>query len=934
MQTHLLRHTTAAICLFIFACLATASTVAAQNGTVRGVITDAETGDPLDLAHVVALGTDSGTTTNDDGEYTLSIAPGAYEIEVSYTGYESETPQVVVGAGQTLVQNFRLQSAIYGAGDVYVVSAGRQREKAQEAPASVDVIQAEEVATDVGTSSVDVLRNTTAVDMQQTGIDRREMVIRGFNNAFSGATYVMTDYRQAAAASLGANMYSIMPNMNIDVDRIEVVRGPGSALYGAGVDAGVVHFLTKDPFTYPGTTVSVMGGGRSLFGGQFRHAGVVGANRRLGYKLTGQYAQANDWPFSDSVFISQEAIERNSDYFKFNVNGSVEYRFADDAALILNGGHSVLDATMLSGVGTLQADGFGYTYAQLRFQMADFFAQVYTNMNSAGDSFVYGQDFDMDGIADPVTDNGVQVVANVQHSLTVADGRQQFIYGVDADLTRPDTEGTILGRNEHDDNLDEYGVYAQSTTDLTDQLKLTLALRGDYGSVQEKIQLAPRAAIVYQPVAGHSFRATYNRAFSSMGTNSSFLDLVAANAGGITVRARGAADGYTWERDASLEPTFGTDLVATSLLPNIIGQSTGVGAPHTPIYQLMYSGLASIDPDVLRELLKEQGIELSTDQVIFVVDQLHPDRTMVNGQSAGLMGIPSLSGEDTKFITDLSDIRPLEETNTQTFEVGYRGLLDDRLLITADVYYTKRNNFVGPLLMETPVVVAPGLRSELGGSIADGIEANPVLIQALQQAGIPPELLAGIMVEFADANLPGTSTPVAIVQPVENDPGVGQAPELLLTFRNFGDVSFWGTDISFEYFQSEALSVFANVSIVSDDLFTHDELGEDDESLTLALNAPALKGRLGFDYRRRAGLSFNAAGRYTDGFPMRTGPYEGHVDSYFVLDVGAGYDLRSYAPGLRVDVGVSNVLDNRHREFVGAPRLGRMVTAKMTFSIN
>ena len=45
---------------------------------------------------------------------------------------------------------------------------------------------------------------------------------------------------------------------------MEVVRGPGSALYGAGVDAGVVHFITKSPFSHPGTTVTISGGERFL----------------------------------------------------------------------------------------------------------------------------------------------------------------------------------------------------------------------------------------------------------------------------------------------------------------------------------------------------------------------------------------------------------------------------------------------------------------------------------------------------------------------------------------------------------------------------------------------------------------------------------------------------------------------------------------------
>lgn len=936
MPTPSLRHTAALLFLFLAVGFGTASTALAQSGTVRGVVTDSESGETIPGATVGVAGTSTGTVANADGGFSLVLDPGTYTIEVRSTGFVTQQRQVVLSAGQTVTENFNLERSVTELSEVTVESVGRREEMVQDSPASVSVLSTEQVATNVGTSSAEALRNTTSIDMQQTGIDRREIVIRGFNNAFSGATYVLTDYRQAAVASLGVNIYSIMPNMNVDVDRIEVVRGPGSALYGAGVDAGVVHFFTKDPFSYPGTTISLMGGERSLFGGQFRHAGTVGTRNRLGYKITGMYSQAEDWALDpttqDSVFITQNA--RNQDYSKFNVNGSLEYRFSDDGAIIANGGISRLDATMLSGVGTLQADNFGYSYGQLRFQLAEFFAQVYVNMNDAGGSFVYGQDFDMDGRADPVTDNGIQVVANAQYNMMLADGRQNLVYGVDAEFTRPDTEGTILGRNEDDDSIDEYGAYLQSTTSLTDQVELTVALRGDYNTVQETFQVSPRAAVVYQPVRGHSFRATYNRAFSSPGTNSNFLDIVAAQVGGITVRGRGAADGYTWERDPSLESTFGTDLVASSLLPNILGQSTGIGAPHEPIYGLLYAGLASTDPDVIRTILNDRGIPITTSQTEDIIALLNPDLTMVDGQSVGQMGIPSLSGGPLRFINELTDIQPLDQTISQTFEVGYRGVLNDKLLITADAYYSKRKNFIGPLLLETPVVLALGLQTELTASIGDGIEANDPLRQALEAFGVTPEQLAGMLVEFAADDLPDSSTPIGIVQPIENDPGVGETPELMLTYRNFGQVAFWGTDVSFEYIQSDALSVFGNVSIVSDDFFDDEEIDEEDTGLFVALNAPTLKGRLGFNYKLDAGLSFNASGRYTEGFPVRSGPYVGDVDSYFLLDVGMGYDLASYAPGLRFDLGVSNALDNRHREFVGAPQLGRMAMAKLTYDIN
>ena len=262
-----------------------------------------------------------------------------------------------------------------------------------------------------------------------------------------------------------------------------------------------------------------------------------------------------------------------------------------------------------------------------------------------------------------------------------------------------------------------------------------------------------------------------------------------------------------------------------------------------------------------------------------------------------------------------------------------KGVINEKLLVTIDGYYTNRDNFVGPLLVETPFVIVPNLANDLTAALAAGIAGNPSLAGALGSFGVSSAQAAGLIVQLAGSGLPDAGTPVAIVQPLENNPGVGSTPELMLTYRNFGKVSFYGTDIAFQYLANDKLSVFGNLSIVSDDFFDDEELDEEGTGLSLALNAPTLKGSGGFKYKFASGLSINAAGRYTDGFPVLSGPYVGDIDSYFLLDLGAGYDMSRFQSGLRIDIGVSNALDNMHREFIGAPQMGRMAMGRVTYSI-
>ena len=83
----------------------------------------------------------------------------------------------------------------------------------------------------------------------------------------------MLDYRSLISPGLEFFDSQNSPINNIDLERIEVVLGPGSALYGPDVTSGVVHFISKSPFRHPGTTVEMIFGERRINKTAIRHAG-------------------------------------------------------------------------------------------------------------------------------------------------------------------------------------------------------------------------------------------------------------------------------------------------------------------------------------------------------------------------------------------------------------------------------------------------------------------------------------------------------------------------------------------------------------------------------------------------------------------------------------------------------------------------------------
>ena len=920
-----------------FSMLLFVAPLSAQVASVSGTVTDADDGQPLAGATVAlrALGSTAlagGSATDIDGNYVVSnISPGSYSLTVSFVGYGESVQDVVLQGGDQRVINVTLSQSGLQLTTV-VVSASRQQEKVLDAPAAISVLSAEEIEGDMTNSAAGTLRNTTGVDMAQTGVDRYEVVLRGFNNAFSGAAFVLTDYRLTSAPSLGVNIFAIMPSMPIDLDRVEVVRGPGSALYGAGVDAGVVHFITKSPFSHQGATISVAGGERSMLSIQGRAAGVIGEN--IGVKVTGKYGQADDWELEEDLRIDDE-VPRNPEFTKLNLNGSAEYRVNESTSIVAAAGYSALKQTVLSGIGTLQADGFGYTYGQLRLQSGNFFAQAYLNRNDAGDSFVYDT-------GQTVVDNSTEYNVQAQYDLSLAEGRENIIIGADFQVTTPDTEGSITGRNEEDDQTTEYGGYVQSKTAVSEQLDIVGALRADYNTVNEKLRWSPRAALVFKPDNNNTVRATFNRSFSSPGTNSNFLDIVAGQIPGtdIVIRGRGASQGFTWQRDATFGAIAPTDLVASSLIPGFEGQPTPQAASLESFYGLVYGGLAATPLPVLVGALRQAGVPLSSDdavaqaQVGGLVSLLDPSLTQVQGFSAGALAILNPSDGSFNPVGNLTDIDPLRQTTTTTYELGYKGIVSDRVVVAVDAYYENKKNFVGPLLVETPFVFVPTLSADLTAALAAGITNNATLSGTLAALGVPDAQAAALIVSLASGSLPDATTPIAIVQPAENNAGAGQLPEVLLSYRNFGDVSYWGIDAGFQAIATDDLTVFGNVSIVSDDFFDNEELNEENVDLAVALNAPTLKIKAGGQYKMPQGFFASLSGRYIQGFPVRSGPFVGDVEDYFVLDVGAGYDFSKQAPGLRFDIGVSNVLNNEHRQFVGAPLIGRLATGRLTYTFD
>jgi iron complex outermembrane receptor protein len=603
------------------------------------------------------------------------------------------------------------------------------------------------------------------------------------------------------------------------------------------------------------------------------------------------YFQGEDWIYHDPN-ENIPGVERDFTQEGFGGDLRFDFRLNERSTLIVNGGAQRMASSIeMTGIGAAQAQDWTYTYAQGRFMSGNLFAQAYINMSDAGDTFTL-----RDG--EKVSDNSLLYVGQIQHGVQLGE-RQRFTYGADLIRTIPRTDGVINGRNEDDDNISEVGAYLQSESQLSPMFDVVLAGRVDYHSVVDKLLFSPRAAVVFKPTGEHSLRATYNRAFSQPSSNNLFLDKLSSDNQLYPVLGRGApSQGFGFERDCM----------------GIEGPC--IRSPFLPDRNtlLPYDATLLWDAAV--------GVLMQNPEVPDALKQLLPLIPAPNGTQVGtaLLSLNPTTGRIEVPVGDVQDVPQTKSMITNTFEVGYKGLISDRLLLGVDVWYSEVENFIGPLLVETPNVFMS--QADLVTYIGNlGLPIDETTVQ--QVAGALAAVPVGIV----------TPMPPGIDEELRTEEGGWDSNAIILAYRNHPTFDLWGADLGATFIATDWLSLTGSYSFVSENFFTAAELGA---PTPLALNSPKNKGSLGARYRNeRWGLMVEARGRYVEAFPVKTGVYVSNdaigqpctgrdcLENYALMDLNVSYAL-PISRATVISLTGTNILDNKHIQMIGAPELASM----------
>jgi outer membrane receptor for ferrienterochelin and colicins len=162
------------------------------------------------------------------------------------------------------------------------------------------------------------------------------------------------------------------------------------------------------------------------------------------------------------------------------------------------------------------------------------------------------------------------------------------------------------------------------------------------------------------------------------------------------------------------------------------------------------------------------------------------------------------------------------------------------------------------------------------------------------------------------------------------DSDLTSSGDLFVTYRNFGELSYWGSDLAAQYLLTDAWSTRLAYSFVSRDLFPREEVGGLSD---VALNAPRNKGSISALYRNvETGLNGEVRLRHAAGFPMNSGIYIGEIEGMTMVDASIGYRLPFARQAATLTVSAQNLFDQGHRFAIGAPEIGRMVLARMQYA--
>ncbi|HZH01171.1 MAG TPA: TonB-dependent receptor [Flavisolibacter sp.] len=526
--------------------------MAQESAVISGKVIDRQTAEPLAGVTVAYKGSDQTAITDAEGYFKIKVLSNDKALlRITHVGYDpAEVPIQLPSIFSTgLLIKLNVPSIV---NNEVVISASTRPEKITQAPAHISVISRQDLEQFAGSNVGELIAYLPAVEYTRSGVDQTNFNARGFNSAFNNKAFQIIDGRNSM--NVGSAGLPLLNNATVnkeDLERIEVVLGPQSALYGPNGLNTVLNYITKDPRKHQGTTVALTAGNQHQFSGRFRQAAVI--NDRWAYKLTGEYAAGKEFTFYDSVRAGGGIYgpvvsirEHNVDFDFRHLRGEAQlyYKITPKADVIVSGGAAENDYFQLTTLGRNQMRDLTFSFVQARLVHPRFFINVYNSWGNLGRSYglqPYTRDFwnrTHSTITNPLDpryktqgrlppdsaemfalrlgnmfkEQNQRSNAEAQYNHTFEKAGLSVVGGVSWQEDRPNSYGITLVDKDKRIYVTQYGGVLQVQQSLPWQLRLIAAGRVDHHSKFGTF-FSPKLGLLKNLGEG-SIRFTWGRAYS------------------------------------------------------------------------------------------------------------------------------------------------------------------------------------------------------------------------------------------------------------------------------------------------------------------------------------------------------------------------------------------------------------------------------------
>jgi iron complex outermembrane recepter protein len=387
-------------------------------------------------------------------------------------------------------------------GAVEVTTVSKKPEKVWRTPAAIYVLTQEDIRRSGATSIPEALRLVPGVEVARIDSSQWAVGIRGFGNGFSKSVLVLIDGRSVYTPLYAGVYWSVQNMLLADVERIEVIRGPGATVWGANAVNGVINIITKNSKDSQGALVSLGGGNVDQGNAGFRYGGSFGKN--VNYRMYGMafargpeshpdYDNFDPWQLGQGGFRldwdnqSRDALSFQADLFKGEIGQQQNITsYSPPASINVDGIEDVSGGHILGRWQHKFGEGSD-------IQVQGYFDRTYRLTPGVGES---RNTFDLDFV----------------HHLTLP--RQDVTWGVGARWSPSNIIQTVAAVDflPHHQSDNTYGAFAQDEIAIVQsKLWATLGTKFEH-NIYTGWEVMPSARLLWTPSSHQTFWTAVTRA--------------------------------------------------------------------------------------------------------------------------------------------------------------------------------------------------------------------------------------------------------------------------------------------------------------------------------------------------------------------------------------------------------------------------------------